>query len=243
VFEVEIGFLSRLLTIILIDLVLSGDNAVVIGMAARRLPPASRRRAIILGGVGAVVLRVIFTAMAALLLDVPLLQAIGGVLLLWIAYKLVRPVDHTVPVSEAESLAQAVRTIILADVVMSLDNILAVGGAAHGHLGLLLFGLALSIPILLMGSEMVARLLGRLPILVYLGVIVLVVTAVRMILEDDVVDEIYKANHLEIGLICAVASAAIILLGRRSIAGSAPALTKSAADFNGSGSSQTSRYS
>lgn len=234
-FEVEIGFLSRLLTIILIDLVLSGDNAVVIGMAARRLPSESRRRAILLGGFGAVILRVIFTAMAALLLDVPLLQAIGGLLLLWIAYKLVRPVDYMRPVSEAESLSQAVRTIILADFVMSLDNILAVGGAAHGHLGLLLFGLALSIPILLMGSELVARMLGRLPLLVYVGVIVLIITAVRMIFDDKIVHDVYKADHIEVALIATVASAAVIVLGRRAIQSEHPTLAKTKVDFNGSG--------
>lgn len=211
----ESEFILKIASIVLIDLVLSGDNAVVIGMAARRLPPASRKRAIVLGGVGAVVLRVTFTIMAALLLDIPLLRAIGGVLLLWIAYKLVRPQHASHNVSEADSLSQAVRTIILADFVMSLDNILAVGGAAEGHLGLLIFGLLFSIPILMLGSELVARVLGRLPILLYVGVVVLVITATRMILHDDSVKEYYHFNHLETAIVAALFSAVIIWLGWR----------------------------
>jgi YjbE family integral membrane protein len=212
----DLDFVSAVLTIIVIDLVLSGDNAVVIGMAARRLSPENRKRAIVFGGAGAVGLRMLFTVAAALLLDVPFLQAAGGVLLLYIAYKLVRPQHHAVHVNEADSLRQAIRTIILADVVMSLDNILAVGGAAHGHLGLLLFGLALSIPILLLGSELVARLLGRLPVLVYVGAVVLIATAINMVLEDDIVHDHYEATGYVLIALTALASAVIFLLARRS---------------------------
>lgn len=211
----SVDFLAKVLSIIVIDLVLSGDNAVVIGMAARRLSPDQRRRAIIIGGGGAVVLRMIFTALAALLLGIPFLQAAGGLLLLWIAYKLLRPEDHDAHVSEAGSLSQAIKTIVLADVVMSLDNILAVGGAAHGHLGLLLFGLAFSIPLLLLGSELVARLLGRLPVLVYFGAIVLVLTAVSMILEDEIVHDLHAFATWETALITLVISTVIVYLGWR----------------------------
>ncbi len=181
---------EAIFAIIVIDLVLSGDNAVVIGMAARGLSPANRRRAILLGGGGAVALRIAFTALAATLLGIPFLRLVGGVLLLWIAWKLVRPGnDHGGDVASAESLGEAVRTIVLADVVMSLDNILAVGGAAHGDIRLLLFGLLVSIPLLLLGSELVARVLGRAPALVYAGVLVLVHTAVTMIFEDGAVHD------------------------------------------------------
>jgi len=181
--------LAAIFSIIVIDLVLSGDNAVVIGMAARRLSPENRRRAIIYGGAGAVGLRIIFTAMAALLLDTPYLQLLGGVLLFWIAWRLVKPGGTHGHVAEAGTLGEAIRTIVLADVVMSLDNVLAVGGAAHGDLTLLLFGLLLSIPILLLGSELVARLLGRYPGLLHLGVLVLIHTALTMILEDPFVHD------------------------------------------------------
>ncbi len=211
----EADFIAKIASIVLIDLVLSGDNAVVIGMAARRLPADQRKRAILLGGLGAVALRVTFTIMAALLLDIPLLRAIGGVLLLWIAFKLVRPHEDTHNVSAAESMSQAVKTIILADLVMSLDNILAVGGASEGHLGLLIFGLLFSIPILMLGSELVARLLGRYPILLYVGVVVLVITATRMILHDDKVQAIYHANHIETAILAGIFSAVIIWLGWR----------------------------
>lgn len=212
----DLDLLTRIVGIVIIDLVLSGDNAVVIGLAARRLSPENRRRAIIFGGVGAVVLRVIFTALAALLLSVPLLQAGGGLMLLWIAYKLVKPHGGDERVGESDTLVQAVRTIILANVVMSLDNILAVGGAAHGDLWLLLFGLAFSIPVLLLGSELVARLLGRHPLLVYVGVFVLILTAVGMIVEDAVVHDLHNAGAVETGVIVVVASALLIGLGRRS---------------------------
>lgn len=211
----EADFLAKIASIVLIDLVLSGDNAVVIGMAARALPPDARKRAIVFGGLGAVVLRVTFTILAALLLGIPLLRAIGGVLLLWIAYKLVRPHEEAHNVSEASSLAAAVKTIILADFVMSLDNILAVGGASEGHLGLLIFGLLFSIPILMLGSELVARVLGRMPILLYAGVVVLVLTATRMILHDDVIKEFHHANLIETAILAALLSAAIIWLGLR----------------------------
>ncbi|MGH2532963.1 MAG: TerC family protein [Thermomicrobiales bacterium] len=209
----EFGIASQILSIILIDLILSGDNAVVIGMAARRLSPENRRRAIIFGGGGAVVLRIIFTAMAALLLDVPYLQAAGGILLLYIALKLVRPQHHAEHVAEAGSLREAIKTIVLADVVMSLDNILAVGGAAHGNLWLLLFGLVLSIPILLFGSELVARLLGRFPILVYVGAFVLIWTAVAMILHDRLVGDRFHVTWWHEALATLVASAVIIGIG------------------------------
>ncbi len=198
----DLGFIGAVLTIVIIDLVLSGDNAVVIGMAASRLDPAQRRKAIIWGGAGAVGLRMIFTAAAALLLGIPLLQAIGALLLFYIAFKLLKPEHEEHHVHAAGSLREALQTIILADVVMSLDNILAVGGAAHGHIGLLLFGLALSIPILLFGSSLIARMIDRYPILNYIGAGVLVVTAARMFLEDDIVHENLHINTmLEIVLV------------------------------------------
>lgn len=180
--------LAAILSIVVIDLVLSGDNAVVIGMAARNLSEENRRKAILLGGAGAIGLRILFTALATILLGVQGLQAIGAVLLIYIAFKLLRPHDDAHGnVHEADTLGEAVRTIILADVVMSLDNILAVGGAAHGHLGLLIFGLMLSIPIILFGSELVARLLGRFPAVLYVGVLVLVHSAVAMFFHDAII--------------------------------------------------------
>ena len=179
--------LKALLSIVVIDLVLSGDNAMVIGMAARRLSPEQRHRAILYGAAGAIILRIIFTVLAALLLGVPLIQGIGGIVLLWIAYTLLRPETAEHEIQSGGNLFEAVRTIILADVVMSLDNILAVGGTAHGDITLLLFGLALSMSLIMFGSNLVATLMNRLPWLVYIGAAILIYTAGDMIFNDPIV--------------------------------------------------------
>lgn len=207
---------AKLFQIILFDLLLSGDNAVVIGMAARSLSEKNRRRAIIIGGGGAIFLRIGFTLIASFLLEVPLLQFIGGLLLLWIAYKLLRPQSHgEAHINEAGSLGEAIRTIVLADVVMSLDNILAISGAAEGHQGLLIFGLALSIPLLLIGSDVVSRLLGRVPILVYVGAILLVWASIRMIAHDKWFHDVVALNAIWILVITVILSVAIVVIGRR----------------------------
>jgi YjbE family integral membrane protein len=181
-------FAQAILSIVVIDLVLSGDNAVVIGMAARRLSPEQRRRAILAGAAGAIGLRVLFTVLAAVLLDVPLIQGIGGLVLLWIAYTLLRQEDEAEhEIQSGNTLFAAIRTIIVADVVMSLDNILAVGGTAHGNLPLLLFGLALSMSLIMFGSNLVASLMHKVPWLVYLGAAILIYTAADMIFNDPIV--------------------------------------------------------
>ncbi|MEB3285420.1 MAG: TerC family protein [Candidatus Sericytochromatia bacterium] len=176
--------LDAVLKIIVIDLVLSGDNAVVIAMAVRRLPPRIARRAAIIGAAGAVILRILFAALAAFLLVVPYLQAVGGLMLFWIAYKLLIEDGDDQEIEEVQGFWQAVRVIVWADLVMSLDNILAVGGAAHGNLVLLVFGLALSIPIVLFGSQILTGLLHRWPALAYAGAGVLAWTAGEMLLHD-----------------------------------------------------------
>jgi len=182
---------EAIISIVVIDLVLSGDNALVIAMATRSLAPAERRRAILLGAGGAIALRVLCTALVALLLGIPLLQAFGGLLLLWIAYKLVRRREKAHSAREGGALGDAVRTIILADAVMSLDNMLAVGGAAHGNLGLLVFGLALSMPIIVFASGLIVAILRRLPWLLYVGAAILTYTATRLLLEDPLVRPLY----------------------------------------------------
>jgi YjbE family integral membrane protein len=183
--------LEATLSIVIIDVVLSGDNAVVIAMATRLLAPAERRRAILLGAGGAIALRVLCTALVAVLLNIPLLQAAGGLLLCWIAYKLLRQRKQTHAIGEGASLGAAVRTIVLADAVMSLDNMLAVGGTAHGNIALLLFGLALSMPIIIFASALIAAVLDRLPWLLYVGAAILTYTAARMLLEDPLVRPLY----------------------------------------------------
>jgi len=177
--------LQAVISIVLIDLALSGDNALVIGMAARDLPPKQRRQAIVLGGAGAVVLRILAAAAVTLLLAIPYLQFAAAVVLLVIAYRLVHAADsHGKKVRAASGLGGAIVTILAADAAMSLENILGVGAAAHGSIALLAFGLALSIPIVLFGSSLVVGLLQRFPQAIWLGALALVWTAAEMILDE-----------------------------------------------------------
>lgn len=177
--------LTGVLSVILIDLVLSGDNALVIGMACANLPREQRRAGILYGSLAAIALRICLAAGAATLLRIPWLQAGGGLLLLGIAYKLSRGSgDPGHSVTPAANLWEAVRTVAVADLVMSLDNVLAVGGVARENLSLLLFGLGLTIPIIIWGSALVASVLNRAPWLIHAGAGVLAWTAGAMIIED-----------------------------------------------------------
>jgi YjbE family integral membrane protein len=203
--------ISAVLGIIVIDLVLSGDNAIVIGMAAHRLPPSQRRLAILLGGGAAIVLRIALTAVAALLLTIPGLRAIGGLLLLWIAFKLLKEEEEGAEGARtAETFRSAVLTILLADVVMSLDNVLGVAAASNGDLRLLLFGLALSVAILMLGGNLVAELVDRLWWLAYVGAGVIAWTGTDLLLEDPF---LAKAGSLppEMHAVAGVAVTAVVL--------------------------------
>lgn len=188
------GLIASLLGIILINVVLSGDNALVIGMAARNLQPRQRRWAILAGGAAAIVLRVIFTFVAVLLLRVPLLEALGGLLLVWIAYKLLSEGEEAEVVG-SESILGAVWTIVFADMVMSLDNMLAVAGAANGSDWLVFFGLVLSMPLILFGATLIARLLNRFSWLMIVGSAVLTITAANMVVSDEIVGKAVEGWH------------------------------------------------
>ena len=194
--ELNWEFITSILQILIIDVVLSGDNAVVIAMAAHRLPQQQRKVAILCGAGGAIVLRVFFTYILAQLLGIPLLRFGGGLVLVWIAMKLL--LDEGEPdhkVREAGSLFHAVWIIIMADFVMSLDNMLAVGGASEGHITLILFGLFLSIAIIMTCSVIIANWMNRFPILVVLGAAVLAWTAAEMMLEDAKVAQWLVTRH------------------------------------------------
>ena len=189
-------FLGSLGAIILVDLTLSGDNALVIGAAAAGLPRRRRLIAILAGGGAAIVLRVAFSAAATLLLVLPLLEAIGGLVLLAIAARLLMGRDdHGAPdgtvtegaAAKEPSFGKALLTILIADVTMSLDNILAIGGLAHGNLELLVVGLVISIALLMVGSAVVAELIGRLPWLLDVAALVLGWTGGSMIHNDHIV--------------------------------------------------------
>jgi YjbE family integral membrane protein len=181
-------FLYSVVRIILIDLVLSGDNAVVIGMAAHRLPLPQRKQAILIGGGAAIVLRIVLTAIAALLLKIPGLQLVGGLLLIWIAFKLLKEEEESHEgVKAAASMREAILTILIADFVMSTDNVLGVAGASHGDVGLLLFGLVFSMIILMWFGSMVANLINRFFWLSYVGASVIAWTGTLMVFEDPIV--------------------------------------------------------
>jgi YjbE family integral membrane protein len=181
-------FAYSLIRIVIIDLVLSGDNAVVIGMAAHRLPPQQRRQAIIIGGGAAIGLRMLLTAIAALLLQIPGLQLVGGVLLIWIAFKLLKAEEESHEgIKVAGTMREAIITILVADFVMSTDNVLGVAGASEGHIGLLLFGLVFSMAILMWMGSLVANLINRFIWLSYVGAAVIAWTGALMVFEDPVV--------------------------------------------------------
>ncbi len=171
--------------IILIDIVLSGDNAVVIALACRNLSPEQRKTGIFWGVAGAVSLRVVLTVFAALVMNLPWLKFVGGVLLVWIAVKLMLPEDEEGhDIEPSAHLWGAVKTIVVADFVMSLDNVIAVAGAAHGSLALLLFGLAVSIPLIVWSSQLILRWMERWPWIVLLGAGLLGYVAGQMIFTD-----------------------------------------------------------
>jgi len=181
---VDLDFWIGFLNIIIIDLVLSGDNAVVVGMASRRLPPKERKKAILWGTFGAVGLRIFFTGLVTWLLGIPYIKLVGGCLLIWVAIKLLIQQEEASHIQSGKNMWEAVKIIIIADFVMSLDNVLAVGSAAKGNFGLVLFGLMLSIPLLMWGSTLVAKWMNEYPILVFFGAGVLVFVASTMMIED-----------------------------------------------------------
>ncbi len=180
-------FLMALGSIIVLDLVLAGDNAVVIAMASYKLPAAIRRKVIYIGTAGAVIIRMLMTVVAVQLLTIPCLQAIGGLVLLPIAYRLLAvKSEGDVKVGAADNFWGAVRTIIVADAAMGIDNVLAIAGAAQGELLLVLLGLAISVPIVVGGSTLIGGLMERYPVLIYFGSGILAWTAGSMLVHDQV---------------------------------------------------------
>jgi YjbE family integral membrane protein len=190
------AWFSALLAIILIDLVLAGDNAIVIALAARRLPPKLQRRAIVWGTVGAVVVRSAMTLAVVWLLRIPGLMLVGGLGLVWIAYKLLLPQEgeggehHPA----ATTFWGAMKTIIVADALMGIDNVLGVAGAAHGSFDLVVIGLLISVPIVVWGSTLVLKLVERFPAIIYIGAGVLAYTAAHMIVSEPLLDPVFDPN-------------------------------------------------
>ena len=185
----SLQFLWALGAIVLIDLVLAGDNAIVIALAARRLPPKLQKKAIIWGTVGAIVVRSAMTVVVVWLLKIPGLLLLGGAMLLWIAMKLLVPVPAGAEDghSMADNFWGAMKTIVIADAVMGLDNVLAVAGAAHGNFLLVVLGLLISIPIVVWGSTLILKWVEKYPAIMYAGAAVLAWTAIKMMLGEPLV--------------------------------------------------------
>lgn len=186
------GMLSAIAAIVLIDLVLAGDNAIVIALAARSLPHNLQKKAIIWGTVGAVVVRSAMTLAVVWLLEIPGLMIVGGLLLVWIAWKLLAPSDENAhEVKSATGFWGAIKTIIVADAVMGLDNVIAVAGAAHGSFTLVVLGLMISIPIVVWGSQLVLKMMERFPVIIYIGSAVLAFTAAKMIIHAPLAESYF----------------------------------------------------
>ncbi|MES3011926.1 MAG: TerC family protein [Pseudomonadota bacterium] len=183
---------SALLAIILIDLVLAGDNAIVIALAARNLPQNLQKKAILWGTVGAIGVRTVMTLVVVWLLQIPGLLLAGGIGLVWIAYKLLADQggnEHDGPV--ASTFWGAMKTIVIADALMGVDNVLGVAGAAHGAFDLVVIGLLISVPIVVYGSTLVLKLVERFPIIIQLGSAVLAFTAAKMIVSEPILSNVF----------------------------------------------------
>ncbi|MED1951859.1 TerC family protein [Brevibacillus centrosporus] len=207
------AFVSSLLIIITINIVLSGDNAVVIAIACRKLAPQQRKRAILWGTFLAVIVRVIATVLAVYLLKIPFLYLVGGAVLLWISYNLLREEDEDSQIESSEDIVQAVKTIVVADVMMGLDNVLAIAGAANGNIVLIVLGLIISVPLMVFGSQLILKAMERFNWLVYLGSAVLAWAAANMITNEEfIADWLSQYSGLE-AVIKIVLVALVLFLG------------------------------
>jgi YjbE family integral membrane protein len=215
---------SALLAIILIDLVLAGDNAIVIALAARNLPEEHRRKAIVWGTVGAIAVRSVMTLAVVWLLKVPGLMLVGGIGLLWIAYKLLAEEgggDEHGPA--ATTFWGAMKTIIVADALMGVDNVLGVAGAAHGSMDLVVIGLLISVPIVVFGSSVVLKLVDRFPIIIQAGSAVLAFTAAKMIVSEPLLDAVFDPSAVARWSTYALCIAGVLGAGWLAGRGSRPA--------------------
>ena len=210
------SFLSALAAIIVIDLVLAGDNAIMIALAARSVPKHLQRRVILWGTAAAIALRVTMTLAVVWLLKIPGLAAAGGLMLIWIAYRLLVPPDggnHHASVRPADGFWGAIRLIVIADAVMGLDNVLGVAGAAQGNWVLVTLGLLISVPIVVWGSTLMLRWVQRFPIIIYFGGGVLAWTAAMMIAGEPLIQNVLADQPVLRWLIYAGSIGGVIGLG------------------------------
>ncbi|SFM16267.1 TerC family protein [Variovorax sp. OV329] len=207
-------FWLALSQIILINIVLSGDNAVVIAMASRSLPPAQQKKAIIFGSVGAIVLRVVLTFFAVYLLTLPYLKLIGAALLLWIGVGLLTSDEGDEGIEGHSGLFAAVKTIVIADLVMSLDNVVGVAAAAKGNVPLLVFGLVISIPLIIFGSTIILKLMTRFPVIITLGAALLGWVAGEMAMGDPAIHHWAEQQHVLHKVVPALGAVLVVVVGK-----------------------------
>lgn len=212
----DAAFWVALMQIIGVNIVLSGDNAVVIALAARSLPPKQQKAAVMWGSGAAVIMRIVLTIIAVEMLKWPYLKLIGAVLLLWIAVKLLIPEDGEEDgITASGSMAAAIKTILIADLVMSLDNVIAVAAAAKGSLTLLILGLGISIPLVIFGSTLLLKLMDRYPIIITIGAALLGWVAGEMAITDPLVKDWINANMAWLHYAAPATGALfVVLLGR-----------------------------
>ncbi|CAG9622841.1 TerC family protein [Sutcliffiella rhizosphaerae] len=183
----DLELIIAILLIIGIDIVLGGDNAIIIALACRDLPQNQRNKAIIFGTIIAIICRILLTIGAVYLLSIPFLHFVGGVLLYYIAFQLINDnMDRTI-VKGSPSIMVAIKTIVVADIIMGIDNVMAVAGAAHGNYYLVIIGLLFSMPIIIWGSKLILIMMEKYPIIVYIGACILSFTAGKMIIHEPVV--------------------------------------------------------
>jgi YjbE family integral membrane protein len=204
-----INYAWPLLQIIGINIVLSGDNAVVIALACRSLPEHQRSKAVIAGALAAVGLRILFTFVAVELLHLPWLKLIGGILLFYIAVKLLIPEDDDPNIAAHDTLWKAIQTIAIADIVMSLDNVIAIAAVAKGSWNLILIGLAISIPLVVFGSQLIMKLMHRYTWVVWAGAALLGYVAAEIMIEDPLVSAYFKSAVMHYGAL--IAGVALVL--------------------------------
>lgn len=207
----EHDYLISLLVIVGIDLILGGDNAVVIAMASRHLPDKQRQQAIILGTFIAVAMRIGLTSAAVYLLNIPFLQCAGGIFLLYLGYQLLIEKKDTKHIKSSTSLWRAIRTIVLADLFMSLDNVIAVAGASHGEFSLVVIGLCVSVPVIIWGSKLVHIALEKIPLLIYAGSGLLAYTGGEMIVRDKKLS-LFMAQHGTVETLLPILTVAFVIL-------------------------------
>ncbi len=208
------AFLSGLFSIVLIDILLAGDNAVVIAMAVRSLPKRQRRAGIIYGSAAAVLLRVLLTFFVAQILAMSYVKLAGGIIILWIAVKLFVEDEEAVEThKEAATIWHAVRLIVIADITMALDNMLAVGAASQGNFFLLLFGLGFSIPFIIFTSSLLSMLMDRFPFIIYIGAALLGKIGAEMIMTDPVINRFAILSKTLVHAVEILCAAGVIIVG------------------------------